>query len=60
MKKKVIKEYSKLFNNEITIVINNNLKASPTTGDGVVARKLKSANESLARMKTLPKLSGGQ
>jgi len=57
MKKKVIKEYSKLFNTEITLVVNDNLKPSPTTGNGLVARKLKSANESLSKMKGLPKLS---
>jgi hypothetical protein len=57
MKKKIIKEYSKFFNREVTIIINDELKPSPTTGNGLVARKLAKANESLSKMKSLPKLS---
>jgi hypothetical protein len=57
MKKKIIKEYSKLFNREFTITINDKIKPSPTTGTGLVARKLAKANESLSKMKSLPKLS---
>jgi len=53
--KKVIKSRSKLFNTEITITIDNNLKPSPTD-KGLVARKLAQANESLKKMKGLPKV----
>jgi hypothetical protein len=54
--KKKIKSPGKLFTTEITINIDNSLKPSPTTDNGLVARKLKQANESLKRMKGLPKV----
>lgn len=52
--KKVIKSRSKLFNTEITITIDD--KLGPVEIKGLVARKLKQANENLARMKGLPKV----
>ena len=53
--KKVIKSPSKLFNTEITITIVDNLKPSPAF-ERLVARKLAQANESLKKMKGLPKV----
>jgi hypothetical protein len=53
MKKKVIKEYSKLFNREFTITINKSLKPSPPTGDGLAARKLAAAIEHLSKNKNI-------
>jgi hypothetical protein len=53
--KKKIKFQGKLFNKEITITIDENSKPSPMIG--LVARKLEKANESLSKMKSLPKLS---
>ena len=59
MKKKINaeSEFLQFLKKEIKVTINDNLKASPTTGNGLVARKLKMANESLSKMKGLPKLS---
>jgi hypothetical protein len=54
MKKKTIKEYGKLFNKEVTIIINDKWKPSPSN---LALRKLAKANESLSKMKGLPKLS---
>lgn len=52
-----MKFQGKLFNKEITITIDENLKPSPITANGLVARKLAKANESLSKLKGLPKLS---
>ena len=52
MKKKT--QTSKVvFSNGLRITINENLKPSPTTGDGLVARKLAAANEHLSKIKNL-------
>jgi hypothetical protein len=56
MKRKVIKEYSKLFNREVTLIIDDNIKPSPTTGNGLVARKLAEANEHLSKIKNLDEI----
>ena len=52
--KKVIKSYSKLFNKVTTITIDD--KLGPVKITGLVARKLEKANESLKRIKSLPKV----
>lgn len=59
MKKKIKaqSEFMKFLNKPLKITIDDNIKPSPTTGNGLVARKLKMANESLSKMKSLPKLS---
>jgi hypothetical protein len=56
-KAKAESEFMQFLKKEIRITINDNIKASPTTGNGLVARKLRMANESLSKMKSLPKLS---
>jgi hypothetical protein len=55
MKKKV-KFYSQLFKTEINITINDKIKPSPLTGDGLVARKLAEANEHLSKIKNLDEI----
>jgi hypothetical protein len=59
MKKKIKaeSEFLQFLKKGIKVTINDNLKPSPTTGNGLVARKLKMANEGLSQMKSLPKLS---
>ena len=52
--KKVVKHYTDLFKTEITITIND--KLGPLEIKGLVARKLEQANESLKKMKGLPKV----
>lgn len=54
--KKKIKPLSKLFDTELNLTINDNIKSSPTTGDGLVARKLKEANEHLSKIKNLDEI----
>jgi hypothetical protein len=54
--KKKIKTYSKLFDTELNLTINDNIKPSPTTGDGLVARKLREANEHLSKIKNLDEI----
>jgi hypothetical protein len=56
-KNKAQLELKEFLNKEIKVTINDNLKPSPITGNGLVAHKLKMANESLSKMKSLPKLS---
>jgi len=53
MKKKV-KTHSKLFDTTVSITIDDKLSQLPVKG--LVARKLKQANEQLKVMKTLPKV----
>lgn len=55
MKKKT-SPLSKLFDKEVTIIIDDNIKPSPTTGNGLVARKLKEANEHLSKIKNLDEI----
>ena len=54
--KKKIKPLSKLFDTELNLTINDNIKSSPTTGDGLVARKLREANEHLSKIKNLDEI----
>jgi len=52
--RKVVKYYSELFEREFTIIIDD--KLGPVEIKGLVARKLEQANESLKKMKGLPKV----
>jgi hypothetical protein len=54
--KKKIKPLSKLFDIELNLTINDNIKPPPTTGDGLVARKLREANEHLSKIKNLDEI----
>jgi hypothetical protein len=56
MKNKAIKVYSKLFKREFTYIVDDSLKPSPTTGDGLVARKLRKASESLSKIENLEEM----
>ena len=49
-------EFMQFLKKEIKITINDNLKPSPTTGDGLVARKLREANEHLSKIKNLDEI----
>jgi hypothetical protein len=55
--KKKIKNPKVVHTNGLRITIDPNLKPSPTTGNGLAARKLAKAIESFRKMKGLPKLS---
>lgn len=55
MKKKE-KPLSKLFDIELNITINDKIKPSPLTGNGLVARKLAEANEHLSKIKNLDEI----
>ena len=55
-KTKAQSEFIEFLNREITLTINDNIKASPTTGDGLVARKLREANEHLSKIKNLDEI----
>lgn len=54
--KKKIKSPKVLFINGLRLTIDENLKPSPTTGDGLVARKLREANEHLSQIKNLDEI----
>jgi hypothetical protein len=49
-------EFMKFLNKELKITIDDNIKPSPTTGNGLVARKLKEANEHLSKIKNLDEI----
>jgi hypothetical protein len=58
MKKKVKaeSEFRQFLNEELKITIDETIKPSPTTGNGLVARKLKEANEHLSKIKNLDEI----
>jgi hypothetical protein len=56
MKNKAIKVYSELFKREFTYIVDDSLKPSSTTGDGLVARKLRKASESLSKIENLEEM----
>ena len=49
-------EFMKFLNEPLKITIDDNIKSFPTTGDGLVARKLKEANEHLSKIKNLDEI----
>ncbi|OQP52010.1 hypothetical protein A4H97_25685 [Niastella yeongjuensis] len=56
MKNKIIKVYSELFKREFTYIVDDTIEPSPTTGDGLVARKLREANDHLSKIKNLDEI----
>lgn len=56
MKKKMKNPKVVYTDNGLRITIDPNLKPSPTTGDGLVARKLRLANEGLSKIKNLDEI----
>jgi hypothetical protein len=46
-------EFMKFINEPLKITTHDTIKPSPTTGNGLVARKLAEANEHLSRIKNL-------
>lgn len=53
---KKVKASEITYSNGLRLTSDPNLKPSPTTGDGLVARKLKEANEYLSRIKNLDEI----
>jgi hypothetical protein len=49
-------EFMEVLKGEVTITIDDNIKPSPTTGNGLVARKLREANEHLSKIKNLDEI----
>jgi hypothetical protein len=54
--KKKIKNQKVVYSNGLRLTFDPNLKPSPTTGDGLVARKLAAANEHLSKIKNLDEI----